>query len=199
MIPLRARNIGLALALLLSLGVNWAVQRDPARPNSEFLPEMVRTVRYNAFAPNPNFADGKTLQRPAPGTIPRDMPPLHYQATAQDAIRAGNELRRPLSPNDAGALERGGVLFKSFCQPCHGQSGRGDGLVVSRGFPAPPPLDAEHAVSLKDGQLFHILTYGQGNMASYASQLSREDRWKVILFVRSLQKQAGALAQGGQP
>ncbi len=69
---------------------------------------------------------------------------------------------------------------------------------MSRGFPAPPSLVDQHAVILKDGQLFHILSYGQVNMASYASQLSWEDRWKVILFVRSLQPQAGALAQGGQ-
>lgn len=198
MISPRGLNIGLLLALLLSLALNWAVRRDPAQPNREVLPEMVRTVRYNAFAPNPNFADGKTLQGPAPGTIPRDMPPLHYQATPQDAARAGTELRSPLPSDDAAALERGTFLFKSFCQPCHGSAGRGDGLIVSRGFPAPPPLTAEHAVNLKDGQLFHILTYGQGNMAPYASQLSRDDRWTVILYVRSLQKPAGPLAQGGQ-
>jgi mono/diheme cytochrome c family protein len=196
---LRVLNVGLAVAVLASLGVNWAVRRDSTLPNRDILPDMVRTVRYNAFAPNPNFADGKTLQRPEPGTIPHDLPPLHYQATLQDAARAGNELRSPLSPNDADALKRGTFLFATFCQPCHGQAGRGDGLVVSRGFPAPPALTAEHAVKLKDGQIFHILTYGQGNMASYASQLSREDRWKVVLFVRSLQRQAGVLAQGGQP
>jgi mono/diheme cytochrome c family protein len=40
---------------------------------------------------------------------------------------------------------------------------------------------------MKDGQIFHVLNFGQGNMSSYASQISREDRWKVILYVRSLQ------------
>ncbi len=194
----RALNIGLTVALLLSLGANGAIRRNFARPAPDFLPDMVRTARYNAFAPNPNFADGKTLQPPEPGTIPRDLPPLHYRPDAQDAARAGRELTSPLAPEDGAARERGATLFKSFCQPCHGEAGRGDGPVVSRGFPAPPPLDAEHAVKLKDGQLFHILTYGQGNMASYASQLSRQDRWRVIRYVRSLQNHArGVLAQGG--
>ena len=41
---------------------------------------------------------------------------------------------------------------------------------------------------MKDGQLFHILTYGQNNMPSYASQLSRDDRWNAIIHVRSLQR-----------
>ncbi len=197
MSPLRVVNLGLAAALLASVGVHWAIPQDPGLPNRDFLPDMVRTVRYGAFAPNPNFADGRTLRRPEPGTVPRDLPPLHYQATPQDAVRAGTELRSPLAPGDLDALGRGRFLFANFCQPCHGQAGQGNGPVVARGFPAPPPLTAEHAVTMKDGQIFHILTYGQGNMASYASQLSREDRWKVIRFVRSLQEQAGALAQGG--
>ncbi len=40
---------------------------------------------------------------------------------------------------------------------------------------------------MKDGQLFHVLTYGQNNMPSYASQITRQDRWNVIAYVRSLQ------------
>jgi mono/diheme cytochrome c family protein len=56
----------------------------------------------------------------------------------------------------------------------------------------PPSLLAEHALKMKDGQMFHVLTFGQNNMPSYASQLSREDRWSVIGFVRSLQAQVPA-------
>ena len=48
------------------------------------------------------------------------------------------------------------------------------------------------SMQMKDGQLFHIITYGQGSMASYAVQLSPERRWDVINYVRSLQQQAGA-------
>jgi mono/diheme cytochrome c family protein len=50
---------------------------------------------------------------------------------------------------------------------------------------------------MKDGQIFHILTYGQNNMPSYAGQISRDDRWKVIAYVRSLQAQRAPA--GGQP
>ena len=45
-------------------------------------------------------------------------------------------------------------------------------------------------MKMKDGQLFHVLTYGQNNMPFYASQLSREDRWNVILYVRTMQAAA---------
>jgi mono/diheme cytochrome c family protein len=195
----RTLNVLLLAALAASLVLHWGIRRDPARPNREFLPEMVRTPRYNAFAPNPNFPDGKTLQRPEPGTIPRGYLPLHYSATPAEALRAGEELQNPFSLDDAHAVQRGSFVFTNFCQVCHGPAGRGDGPVALRGFPAPPSLAAERAVNMKDGQMFHILSYGQGNMPPYASQLSREDRWKVIVFVRSLQKQAAPRPSGGKP
>jgi mono/diheme cytochrome c family protein len=193
----RSVNLVLLVAFAASLAANWALRRDPALPNSEFLPEMVRTPRYNAFAPNPNFPDGKTLQAPLPGTIPRGFLPLHYAADPADALRAGNELANPFAVANPEVQRRGAAVFSNFCQVCHGSAGRGDGPVVLRGFPAPPSLLAEHALTMKDGQMFHVLTYGQGNMPSYAAQLSREDRWKVIAYLRSLQAKGVAKLAGG--
>ena len=195
-------NAILLLLLAATLALNLAVRPDLARPNYEYFPNMAHSPRYNAFAANPNFADGKTLQAPPPGSIPRGFLPIHYAATPQDALRAGEELQEPLAAGDAAAMERGAAVFKNFCQECHGPGGKGDGPVAQRGFPPPPTLTADHAVNMKDGQLFHILTYGQGNMPSYASQLSRQDRWRVILYVRSLQQRAAvppAAAKGAQP
>jgi hypothetical protein len=65
---------------------------------------------------------------------------------------------------------------------------------VKRGYPPPPSLLADNARRIKDGQIFHIITYGQNNMPSYAAQVSVEDRWRAIVFVRSLQAQAPAPA-----
>jgi mono/diheme cytochrome c family protein len=45
-------------------------------------------------------------------------------------------------------------------------------------------------LKIRDGQMFHILTYGQNNMPSYAAQIDRQDRWKVIAYVRTLQAAA---------
>jgi mono/diheme cytochrome c family protein len=195
----RTVNILLLLVFFASLGTNLLVPRDPTRPNREFIPEMVRTPRYNAYSPNPNFPDGKTLQPPPPGTIPRGFLPMHYTATPGDALRAGGELHSPFAAPNAAATQRGTVVFVNFCQPCHGGAGKGDGPVALRGYPPPPSLLAPHALNLKEGQMFHILTYGQNNMPSYASQLSREDRWAVIAYVRSLQAKAPTPAPGAQP
>lgn len=192
-------NAGLALAFVASFGVMWASRRDVHQPNVEFFPDMAHAPRANAFAASAVFRDGKTLQAPPPGTIPRGLLPLHYAATAPEAARAGQELQNPLAKDDAKALARGEQVFTNFCTPCHGAGGRGDGLVARRGVPPPPSLVTGRSLALKDGQLFHILTYGQNNMASYASQVSREDRWRVILYVRSLQALRASARAAGQP
>lgn len=183
-------NVLLAVALAVSLALNWGVRARDVDPGTEFFPNMAHSPRANAFAANDALPNGQTLQAPEPGTIARGQRPLHYAATPADAIRAGNELRSPVPPDDAHAIARGAIVFASFCQPCHGGGGRGDGPVTVRGVPPPPSLLAEHALGLADGQIFHILTFGQVNMASYASQVSREDRWNVIAYVRTLQAAA---------
>lgn len=180
-------NITLAVTLAALVSINWIGARDYRQPNMEYMPNMVHSARYNTFAPNENFADGKTLQTPPAGTIPYGMPVLRYQA-ATDAERAGLELANPFAPTDAAAIERGGILFNRFCVPCHGASGAGDGAVAKRGFPPPSALFADRARAMKDGQLFHVISYGQVNMPRYAAQIGEEDRWRIVLHVRKLQQ-----------
>ena len=96
------------------------------------------------------------------------------------------------------SIQRGAEVYNVFCVSCHGPSGAGDGPVTKRGFPPPPPLTTGKSVQMQDGQLFHILTYGQGSMSSMAAQLDRNGRWDVINFVRGLQ-QTAALAAPASP
>jgi mono/diheme cytochrome c family protein len=189
----------LLLAVVMSVTASWILSSDPTRPNFEFLPQMAHSPRYNAFAPNPNFADGSTLQRPELETIVRGSMPLHYAATPQDALRAGEELKSPLDSGNVRARERGAFVFSNFCAVCHGAGGTGNGPVAQRGYPPPPSLLVESALKMKDGHIFHVLTYGQNNMPSYASQLSREDRWNAILYVRAMQAAAAPAAPSTSP
>jgi mono/diheme cytochrome c family protein len=186
-------NTLLLLALLAVGGVHLVLRVDPGQRNWELLPGMMTSPASETFAANPVFADGKTLQTVPAGTVVRGIPPLHYAASPEDAARAGRELRSPFSGAAAtgpAALARGAKIWAEYCQVCHGPAGKGDGPVAQRGFPAPPSLFTEKAYALPDGQIFHLLTWGQNNMPSYAGQLSREDRWKAVLFVRQLQREA---------
>jgi len=178
--------------------LNFALRRDVSRPNFEMFPDMAHSARSNAFSPNQVFADGQTLQHPPDGAIARGWMPMHYRATPEDAARAGVELVNPFAAADPQAKARGAFVFTTWCQPCHGAGGRGDGPVAQRGFPPPASLLAGKAVDMRDGQIWHIITYGQANMPAYASQISREDRWKAVSYVRWLQSQATASAQRPQ-
>jgi mono/diheme cytochrome c family protein len=179
----RAITIALAVALAASIGLNIAARREPQLMTPfEYFPNMVRQARYNAFEANPSFPDGMTLRVPPAGTIPRELPPLASDSSAAP-------LENPFPLDDRDALERGKVVFDTFCLPCHGAGGQGDGLVVQHGFPQPPPLTRARTRSMTDAQIFGLISNGTGGMPPYAVQVSREDRWKAIVHLRQLQRQ----------
>jgi hypothetical protein len=69
----------------------------------------------------------------------------------------------------------------------------GDGHIVTTGkFTAKPPSYYEKDyINMPEGKMFHSLQYGSSNgkgaMGSYAFAMSKEERWKVIMYVKSLQ------------
>lgn len=182
-------NLALALAVVAVFALDLALSGDPTGRNVDLLPEMVAPVPYGSFSTHPELPGGATHQPPPEGTVARGHPPLHYAATPEDAARAGSELENPLAAEEA-ELARGATVFGIYCRVCHGAGGAGDGPLTRRGFPAPPSLLAAHARDLPDGQIFHLVTYGQGNMPGHAAQIGRPDRWRAVLHVRELQAAA---------
>ena len=177
--------LGAAAAILFGLRV--VLVPSPADTNFEFLAEMVRGPAGQSQGAGAATPDGFSDQPLAPGVIVRGSVPFRYGPSPEEAERAGRELVNPFRPDEAAALERGATVFARCCVPCHGPDGEGAGPAVMRGMVQPPSLRADRAVKMRDGQMFHILTKGQGNMASYAVQVTEEDRWKAILHVRKLQ------------
>jgi hypothetical protein len=192
-------NLLLAFVLALSASGHFLLRNDPAQPNLEVLPEMMRSVAYESYSANPNFPDGRTLQAPPPHTVARGAREFPYGPGEQEGVRAGRELSKPIGPDDPVALQRGADGFRTFCQHCHGPAGRGDGPVAMRGFPAPPPLNSETSLKLEDGRIFHIITYGQKNMPAHRGQIPPDDRWRIVAHVRSLQKNLQNAAQEAKP
>ncbi len=192
---IRRINITLIAMFLVLVAIVFLVRRDYAVRNLKLLPGMVTHMAYPALSQSSVFGDNKILQPPVQGTIVRGFAPLQYQPGPQGAVRAGEDLRSPLlSVDSAVSVERGAAVFATQCAPCHGATGTGDGIVAQRGFPPPPSLFADGAMRMKDGQMYHVITFGQQNMPSLASQVARDDRWRVIAYVRSLQFQYKATA-----
>lgn len=187
---MKLRSVNIILTALVSFGaiLVWSLESDPTEPNVQFLPEMHYSIPPGPQSENPLMPDGKTLQTPPAGTIARGRMPLPYGATEADRVRAGRDLLNPVSPDSNEAQERGTVVYLRYCQPCHGPTGAGDGNVTKYGFPPPPSFAAPNVIALRDGEIFHTITFGKGNMPALASQMRLDDRWNAVLKVRSLQE-----------
>ncbi|MFQ6677114.1 MAG: c-type cytochrome [Fidelibacterota bacterium] len=174
----------LGIVILLLIGLQRCLYMDPRETNVEFVPEMVHSIPFDAFSENPNYPDGKTLQPPVKGTIARGFLPEYADGDLTEEL-AGNVLSNPVEPTEKNVM-RGEWVYRNYCQVCHGLTGLGDGPVTKRGVPPPPSLLSDKVMNMKDGQLYFIVSNGRGNMASYRSQVIREDRWKVIHFLRTM-------------
>jgi len=84
-------------------------------------------------------------------------------------------------------LQRGQERFTIYCSVCHGPLGYGDGKVVERGFTQPPSYHTDRLRAAPVGYFFDAITRGYGSMPDYAAQVSPQDRWAVVAYLRALQ------------
>jgi len=137
--------------------------------------------------PSPKFKTGciQGVRVPPTGTIPITFEPYPYP---NDPEAAGRLLRNPLRPTKS-ILEKGQTLYNTFCAVCHGNNGDGSGYIVPK-FPQPPSLFSEKVRNWTDGRIFHVMTAGQNLMPSYASQVTADERWAIVHYMRVLQRAA---------
>jgi mono/diheme cytochrome c family protein len=178
------------VVLVLMLAIDSFAKTDYRERNSEIFTEMAYSVAAESFSKNEVLPGGMTMQPLVAGVIPRGAERFPYSNGPEEAVRAGKEWTSPISDPDDTTLQRGRELYAIYCTLCHGPTGDGDGTVTLRGMVRPPSLHAARAMQMADGEMYHIMTKGQGNMASYAAQVSPLERWQIILHVRNLQEQS---------
>ena len=182
--------------------------KHPDSPGYEYSDDMTRSqaieayVDYGLVADNVNDSLKQTISAriPAEGSIPYSENkntaslnmPFNYAAGEDERIRAGQEVVLPTRyyNNDDIAKENiadGKRLYGLFCAHCHGDKGNGDGKVITvGGYPAAPPAYN----TLQDrtpGSVFHTITHGKNAMGPHSSQLNKDERWKVAMYVRTMQ------------
>jgi mono/diheme cytochrome c family protein len=156
------------------------------------MPDMYRSPSYETNSVNAMFQDSMTDRLPVAGTIPRgDFVPYPYPNTNEGYEAAGKEWKSPLEKTPENLAE-GKRLFEIFCIHCHGPEGQGNGSIVANGKFPPPPAYNGQLKDLPEGKMFHTLEYGKNMMGSHASQLTQKERWKIIMYVQTLQKLPGA-------
>jgi mono/diheme cytochrome c family protein len=156
--------------LLYIVPFNWMSQQDKLIPfeKSEF------------------FSDSRGMRMPVKGTVARGFIPYPYTGQTNPVETLSN----PLLPTKE-SLSFGKRKFLTYCSPCHGNFGEGDSRLRGQ-FPKPPTLHSTRAREFSDGMIYHIITNGQNVMPSYAPQVTREERWAIVNYIRVLQKSKNA-------
>ena len=177
-----------ALGVLVLAGLTSCGKKDQNSPGVEFFPDMYRSPSLEYYGVH--TVDGDTLvsaKKPVAGTVARGYIPYMYPNTPEGYEQAGLNLHNPLSAANREKWEaEGEVIYGKFCIHCHGATGAGDGKVGGK-LPGPPPAYDGALKNLPEGKIFHSITYGKNSMGAHASQLSTEERWKLVYFVQKLQ------------
>lgn len=168
-------------------------------PGEAYMPDMYYSRAYEAYGYNNRPEDHNLKERgiyytgtAVPGTIARgDAYSFPLAAGDSGYARAASFRRTDTAALTAAQIKEAERLYLINCGICHGAQLDGNGPLWKGGdgpFPAAPRnLKDDYSKALSDGQMFHAITYGKGQMGSYASQVTPEQRWWLITYIRSKQ------------
>lgn len=169
-----AGTVGIAAALALAIGAATACRVD-----------MHVQPRYDPLASSTFFPDGRSERPAVPGTVVHgDLRTDELRYTGKINGVVANEFPFPITRAD---LDRGRQRFNVYCSPCHDYTGSGHGMIVQRGFQAPPSYHIERLRNAPVGHFFDVMTNGFGAMYSYAGRVAPDDRWRIAAYIRALQ------------
>jgi mono/diheme cytochrome c family protein len=197
------------LPLALAAKARYTKSREP---RVHLIGDMDWQPKYKAQRTNPVFDDGRAQRPQLAGTIAvgelREDDHL-FRGKVEGEYARTFPFQIPLTQQ---SVERGQQRFGIYCAPCHGLLGDGKGMVAQRadaliasgrgrGMAWVPPTDVNqtHIQAQPVGQLFETISNGIRNMPPYASQISAEDRWAIVMYLRALQKKSAASAPAAPP
>jgi mono/diheme cytochrome c family protein len=210
------RNFFIIVGLLGLLIVGWAGFRGDKRTEQpiEIFPDMDKQAKIKAQSDSTFFADAQGARNPIAGTVPLG---LSSPATSLGDVKApvfghssdyyhtgrfgdfwGDGLPAQIKA-DAALIRRGGERYGIYCAVCHGHAADGAGITGKYGIAAianlmlPSFSDPKDATYRTDGDIFHTISYGKGQMGGYGGMIPVDDRWAIIAYLRTLQT-ANALA-----
>jgi len=195
------KKIAIIATLVLSMATVFIGCKDKRSPGSVYMPDMAYSRAYESYAKrdssvftmDPNDAGHKIFfnNRPPAGTIKRgELFPFNVPNDSNGLLNLSSLVTNPvpaLSTKDSLETAR---LFNINCAVCHGAKAENNGPLAPKIGGVKSIVAASPGYS--DGRIFFVMEYGQNNMGSYASQLTREQRWKIVHYIRSLQPKAAA-------
>jgi mono/diheme cytochrome c family protein len=147
--------------------------------------DMHDPPRYRLNSATDFFGDRRSARPLVQGAVARGM--LRSDSGYWTGKVGDREVTNFPFPITKAVLTRGQDRYNIYCTPCHGLTGYGDGMIVSRGLKNPPSYHTEVLREAPVGRIYGAVTNGFGSMLSYASRMPAEDRWAVVAYVRALQ------------
>lgn len=195
------KKIAIPSVLILAISLVFIGCGGKRQPNRIYMPDMAYSRAYETYAPrdsgiftmDPADLGHKIFYNnmPVKGTIKRgEYFPYTVPNDSNGLLVQSSLVKNPLAPlTEADKLEAG-RLFNINCAICHGPKAENNG-------PLAPKIGGVKSIvamspTYSDGRIFHVMTYGQKNMGSYASQLSREQRWRIVQYIRTLEPKTEA-------
>jgi len=158
-----------------------------SRPPIHLNPSMDNQPKVRSQSASMFFFDGASMRQPIPGTIAigglKEDEAFFTGKSADGQFVAAI----PVAVDDT-MVERGRQRYTIYCQPCHDARGDGKGILFQRGNVPTATFHQEKILKYTDGQIFDVITNGQGLMASYRWPIPPADRWAIVAYVRGLQR-----------
>jgi mono/diheme cytochrome c family protein len=147
--------------------------------------DMYNQPKYKPLQASSFFDDGRSSRPLVPDTVARSG--LRTDALLYTGKLDGKDSEVFPFPVTPQVLDRGQLEYNIYCSVCHGRTGEGNGMIVQRGFKAPPSYHIDRLRQAPAGHFFDVMTNGFGAMYSYKSRVSPEDRWAIAAYIRALQ------------
>ncbi|MCA8981000.1 MAG: DUF3341 domain-containing protein [Planctomycetes bacterium] len=189
--------IGAAIALIPPALIAMERYGTRTTPRIHVITDMDFQSKAKAQSASLLFEDGRAMRRPVEGTLAvGEWIEDEYRATGKVAGQLGTGFPYEI---DRAVMERGRQRFDIYCGVCHGLDGLGRGPIAVRAesleesaWVPPTNLHDERLLTVPEGHLFEVITNGVRNMPAYAAQLSVDDRWAVVAYLRALQRSRNA-------
>lgn len=174
----------ISVVLVVSCGRGGYSEKPPVHPN----PNMDSQDKVKAQSEHTFFADGASMRTPVEGTVARgELREDDAYYRGKDA--AGNFITDAPMEFTEEMLARGKERYDIYCITCHGANADGKGKILDYKYPIPPAnFHDERIINLSDGHMFNAVSNGWLNMPALKAQVSVEDRWAIIGYIRSIQK-----------
>jgi len=200
----------LSLILVVAIVIGLAGFRGDhsPRPPLELLPDMIYQDKVKDQVTSPFFNDGMASRPPIDGTVALEMPAQNdYWATGKwNSTNWGDGIPVHVARDNARALQvdeenmaRGRERYAISCQVCHGAVGDGKGIVAKYGLIGAASYHSDRLRTMTDGEIFNTITNGKGQMLGYGYNIAVDDRWRIIMYIRALQRSQNAAFADASP